>query len=65
MYSYVPCMVYKYRFSYINVYTFLSLYIAGHTRIYFCIWNPDNLTYTVTQFVHRETYTYILLHLES
>ena len=35
MYSYVPCLVYKYRFSYIKVYTFLSLYIAVHTRIYF------------------------------
>jgi hypothetical protein len=35
MYSYVPCVVYKYPFSYIKVYTFLSLYIEVHRRIYF------------------------------
>ncbi len=35
MYSYKPCMVYKYLFSYIKVYTFLNLYIAVHTGIYF------------------------------
>jgi hypothetical protein len=35
MYSYVPCMVYKYPFSYIKVYTFLSLYMEVHRRIYF------------------------------
>jgi hypothetical protein len=35
MYSYVPCTVYKYPFSYIKVYTFLSLYIEVHSRIYF------------------------------
>ena len=35
MYSYVPCMVYEYPFSYIKVYTFLNLYIEVHTGIYF------------------------------
>jgi hypothetical protein len=35
MYSNVPCMVYKYPFSYIKVYTFLSLYIEVHRCIYF------------------------------
>ena len=35
MYSNVPCMVYKYPISYIKVYTFLSLYIQVHRRIYF------------------------------
>jgi hypothetical protein len=37
MYSYVPCMVCKYPFSYIKVtvYTFFNLYIEVHTGIYF------------------------------
>jgi hypothetical protein len=35
MYSYVPCMVYKYPFLYIKVYTFLNLYIEVHTGIFF------------------------------
>ncbi len=35
MYSYIPCMEYKYPFSYIKVYTFLSLYMQVYKRIYF------------------------------
>ncbi len=35
MYSNLPCMVYKYPFSYIKVHAFLSLYIEVHRCIYF------------------------------